>query len=509
MRRRRPRAVDRRLVRADPIALGALGAVVLALGVYAIFTLRVPFVHGYRVEAVFSSSNQLRKNAPVRIAGVDVGKVAGFHRGPGHTTAVTMEIADRGRPVHRDATARIRPRLFLEGGFYVDLQPGSPSAPELASGGTIPLPQTAVPVQFNQVLNTLDRPTRASLRSIIARSAVALGKGAAHELGAAAEPAGPALRDTAALEEALRGTRPHDVSALIAALGRITTALSRSDTHLAGLLDGLDRTATALAAEAAPLARAVAETDRLLARAPAALAATDRALPPATALAAAVRPALRAAPPVLRHTDRLLLQLQGLVGADELPRAVHTLAPTVRELPTLEDRLRPLFALVAPVGDCVDTRVLPALQTRLDDGNLSTGRPAWQDLLHGGVGLASSSAEFDSNGPWIRYLYAVGQDTVAIQDSGDAGRLVAQLAPSPLHQRPTPLPVGVKPALRPDATCRDQLPADLRSRASGTPVRPAAKPVRMRAARSSAERRGVIRSALDALRRRAAKPVGR
>ena len=75
--------------------------------------------------------------------------------GPGHTTAVKMEIDGSGRPVKSDATLKIRPRLFLEGGFYVDLKPGSPSAPELKDGGTIPLPQTAVPVQFNQVLNTL------------------------------------------------------------------------------------------------------------------------------------------------------------------------------------------------------------------------------------------------------------------------------------------------------------------------------------------------------------------
>ncbi len=64
--------------------------------------------------------------SPVRIAGVDVGKVVDIDEGPGNTTVVTMELNDSGRPVHRDATARIRPRVFLEGGFLVELQPGQP-----------------------------------------------------------------------------------------------------------------------------------------------------------------------------------------------------------------------------------------------------------------------------------------------------------------------------------------------------------------------------------------------
>ena len=54
----------------------------------------------------------------------------------GSSTAavVTMAIQPNGLPIHADATADIRPRLFLEGNFYVDLHPGTPSAPTLSSG---------------------------------------------------------------------------------------------------------------------------------------------------------------------------------------------------------------------------------------------------------------------------------------------------------------------------------------------------------------------------------------
>src|SRR5207245_10430898 len=68
---------------------------------------------------------------------------------------------------HSDATAKIRPRIFLEGNWFVDLQPGSPSAPTLSSGATLPITQTADPVQLDQVLDALNTDTRANLQNFL------------------------------------------------------------------------------------------------------------------------------------------------------------------------------------------------------------------------------------------------------------------------------------------------------------------------------------------------------
>jgi hypothetical protein len=164
-------------------ALGLAGLIVLSLVVYFSFAKRIPFVEGYRLDGVFSNTSQLRKGAPVRIAGVDVGKVVEIKKGPGTTAAIEMEFKDAGLPIHEDATLRVRPRLFLEGGFYIELRAGSPSAPVLPDHGTIPLGQTSVPVQFDQVLTSLDRPTRESLRRTVANLAQGTDKGAAQALG--------------------------------------------------------------------------------------------------------------------------------------------------------------------------------------------------------------------------------------------------------------------------------------------------------------------------------------
>ena len=77
--------------------------------------------------------------------------------GDGRSAAgiVTIEINDKGLPIHSDATLKIRPRLFLEGNYFVDVEPGSPSAPELEDGATLPATQTAAPVGIGEVLDAL------------------------------------------------------------------------------------------------------------------------------------------------------------------------------------------------------------------------------------------------------------------------------------------------------------------------------------------------------------------
>ena len=62
-----------------------------------------------------------------------------------NAAVVTMEIDDKGLPIHKDATLKIRPRIFLEGNFFVDMQPGTPGTPTLGDGDTMPIAQTSDP----------------------------------------------------------------------------------------------------------------------------------------------------------------------------------------------------------------------------------------------------------------------------------------------------------------------------------------------------------------------------
>jgi ABC-type transporter Mla subunit MlaD len=78
-----------------------------------------------------------------------------------------MQVSDNGLPIHTDARAAIRPRIFLEGNFFVDIQPGTPNTPKLGDGDTIPIQQTRTPVQLDQILGALQADTRSNLSVLL------------------------------------------------------------------------------------------------------------------------------------------------------------------------------------------------------------------------------------------------------------------------------------------------------------------------------------------------------
>ncbi|MDP1891017.1 MAG: MlaD family protein, partial [Gemmatimonadaceae bacterium] len=122
----------------------AVGAVVLVAALvitYLGFRKDVPFVNSpYTIKMAVRDTNGINARSPVRIAGVEVGKVARVEQTrPGASSAtLTLAIRDKGLPLYDDATAKIRPRIFLEGNFFVDLSPGTARAGEMDEGATIP-----------------------------------------------------------------------------------------------------------------------------------------------------------------------------------------------------------------------------------------------------------------------------------------------------------------------------------------------------------------------------------
>src|ERR687898_2342100 len=126
----------------SPVAIGLIALVIILVLTFLGFTKDIPFTTPYQVKATFDSANSIRVGSPVRIAGVNVGKVAGVEAGDdSNTSVVTLSLQKQALPIHEDATAKIRPRIFLEGNFFVDLTPGSPGAQHLEDGDTIKVTQ--------------------------------------------------------------------------------------------------------------------------------------------------------------------------------------------------------------------------------------------------------------------------------------------------------------------------------------------------------------------------------
>src|SRR5688500_4126225 len=86
----------------------AVGAIVLTVALvltYLGFTKSIPFRSHDEIKAAFTTSNNLRLNSPVRIAGVNVGKVSKIEPlDDGRGALVTMRIDEKAMPVHTDAT---------------------------------------------------------------------------------------------------------------------------------------------------------------------------------------------------------------------------------------------------------------------------------------------------------------------------------------------------------------------------------------------------------------------
>jgi virulence factor Mce-like protein len=453
----------------NPVAAGALAVALICALTYLGFAKRLPWEGDWEVRAVFRSANELHPNSPVRIAGVDVGRVTGVDRGPGGTALVTMAIEDGGRPLHADATAKIRPRIFLEGNFFVDLRPGMPSGPELREGDTIPLAQTAIPVQLDEVLATLNSSTREQLKDVVREYATALDGGGAEALRRGYPDWAGAFEGTAVAAQALRGPREHDLSRLVAAAGAVSGTLAQRRAELAGLVTNFNRTLAALARRRGDVGASVRGLAGLLRVSPDALRSIDRAVPSLRTFTARLRPSLRAAPATIDLAIPLLVQLRELLGPAELPALVGDLRPAVRTLAAIEPRLGALFDLVAPVTDCVRRNALPTLTSTLRDDKLTTGQPAWQELLHALVGLASASQNFDGNGPAVRYHGGYGDQLFSTGSVPGVGKLFGPTSEPPVGSRPVWPGPGHQPPFRPDVPCSTQAPPNLEAPARAIP----------------------------------------
>ncbi len=167
----------------SPFRVGAVFIVVLGILIYLGFSKDIPFVNPpHELKAVFNDAQNMSTRSPVRIAGVEVGQVTKVeeYSDDSELTVVTMELKDDALPIHEDAELKIRPRIFLEGNFFVELDPGTGSEPELDNGDTVPAAQTSGTVQLDEVLTSLQsghpcRPpeARAGLRRRAERRASA------------------------------------------------------------------------------------------------------------------------------------------------------------------------------------------------------------------------------------------------------------------------------------------------------------------------------------------------
>ena len=468
-------------VGASPVKVGVIVLAVILVLTYFGFTKDIPFTHGYRLKAVVESANSIRPNSPVRIAGVNVGKVKTIERAPGtDMSIVVLELQDKALPIHKDATVKIRPRIFLEGNYFVDLQPGTPAAPRLNSGDTIPVSQTAGPVQLDQVLTSLQADTRRSLQLALtgfgngltrkptaaddaAADPDARGKTAAQSLNQAFGYAPKSLKNTAIISDALTGTETHDLTRLLDGISRTTEGLGRNERSLQDLITNFNTTLAATASEATNLRASLRLLPPTLEASDAAFDSLNAAFPNTRGFARDILPGVRETPATIAASYPWIAQARPLVSQAELGGLVASLSPATRDLSKVVDASTSLLPQVDLASKCIDRVVLPTGDVVIRDGNLTSGAANYKEFWYSLVGLSGEGQNSDGNGQYVRFQTGGGTQTVSL--TGGASTLFGNAASPPLGTRPAY--TGKLPPYQPGKACYRQTLPDLNGAAYG------------------------------------------
>ncbi len=445
-------------------AVGVAVIVVAVVGTYLGFTKDIPLVNSpYEIKAAFRDTSGINQGSPVRIAGVDVGEVTDVqHTKPGASSAtVTFTITDRGRPVYADAAAKIRPRIFLEGNFFVEVAPGTPRAGELDEGATIPVNRTGNPVQFDEVLRALDSDTRNDLRQVFVEVGRAQDAGGARAFNESLPYQPNAYKFTAIVAEALLGSRPRDLSRLVRG-GGITAQALNEPRRLAELVADFNTTAAAFADRQAALTTAVGELPRTLRAATPALDSLNDAFPDVRRFARGARPGVRSLGPTVRATLPLVGQLRGLVQDRELGTLARNLRSATPPLAQVARSGVSVLSQLRALSGCATNVLVPFGDSKLVDEAFPTEGPVYQDMAKFLPGLAGESRSFDANTQYFKVLGSGGAETLNI-GKGLFGTLAEPLVGN------NPPPIRQRPPLEPDVPCETQEPPDLRSIPKGPP----------------------------------------
>jgi phospholipid/cholesterol/gamma-HCH transport system substrate-binding protein len=459
--------------RPSNVTIAIIFILIFTIGPYLAFTKHVPFTsRGYEVNATFSNSANVALNSPVRIAGVDVGKVVKTER-DGDNTKVTFTVDSSGRPIHDDAFAAIRPRIFLEGNFFVELDPGSPSAPEMDSGGTIPVSRTSTAVQLDEILTALQAPVRADLSRLLESYGTALtheptaeedqtqlpevkGKSGAEALNGAFKYGGDAGRYSAQVTDALLGTQQKDLSRLVSSAGRAFGAFADQQRDLQGLIVNFNVFTGALANQATNLSATIHLLAPTLRITHASLVSLNRTLPPLRTYAIEFRPAVAELPGLIAASKPFLAQVRPLISGKEAGGDVKLLRQSTPPLTAAAQASKKItLPQLNQLSLCTSKVMVPTGNQVIND-RFSTGGPNYREFLYNLVNFAGVAQNFDGNGPYARAQIGGGPVLVGEPNpQGNTGTLsdkinYAHTIEDPLGTQPR---IAKTPPLKPDIRC--------------------------------------------------------
>jgi len=282
----------------------------------------------FELKGEFSTAQSVTpgQGQTVDIAGVPVGEIKRVDLENGRAV-VTLDIKHKyAKLVKRDATMLLRPKTGLKD-MIVELDPGTPGAPSVPDGYTIPVSNTRPDVNLDEILSSLDRDTRDYLRLLVAGGGEAL-RNNGRNLSATLKRFAPLNRDIKGITVQV-AKRRKNLARLIHNLQLLLNEVGTKDKQLAELIVSQNAVFQAFADQDQNLRK----TLQLL---PGALSTTNSALQKSDVLSARLGPTLRA----LRPGARAL-------GPSEIATQAFARATT----PVIRNHLRPFAKQARPTVD--------------------------------------------------------------------------------------------------------------------------------------------------------------
>jgi ABC-type transporter Mla subunit MlaD len=457
----------------NPVRAGAIALLIVVVGTWLAFTKELPWRDPFQFHAVFQTSNNLRLDSPVRIAGVNVGEVVGVEREKdSDLVKVTMQMKDEGLPIHNDATLKIRSRIFLEGNFFVDLRPGTPGGDKVEDGDTIPVTRTSTPVQLDELLTALQTNDREALQDLLDglgnglsgkptaaedrdQDPDARGETAAKSLNDSLTDAPDSLRGSAAVNRALLGTEPRDLSKLIAGLDKVTTALGTNEEQLKSFITNFNRFFIPFAEEEQNLNESIRLLAPTVEHARDSLTSLNDALPELAGFARDLTPGVQETQRTIREVTPWLAQAERLFSRSELGGLLDSLRPATASLARAAADSRGFLTETNLTSRCFNDVILPAGDTVINEGPFTSGASAFKEFWYVMVAFASEAQGFDGNGSYVNTATAGGDNLIRTGKLQDRPKnrdiLFAHGLTKPLGTRPDR--PARKPKYEPDKAC--------------------------------------------------------
>ncbi|MBK5230442.1 MAG: hypothetical protein JJE27_04635, partial [Thermoleophilia bacterium] len=377
------------------------------------------------------------------------------------------------------ATAKIRPRIFLEGNVFIDLNPGSPSAPRLQENGTIPAAQTAASTQLDELLSSLNRDARHGLTSIFTEIGTALNTTGTPEENATQDPDVKRLTGGEALNRAMRygpegfkggarvldalvGSNETDQTDILSGLRDFSQAINDRETQIVPLLADFATTLGAFADDERALTRTIREFSRLNYESEPTLRKLGEMLPHLTKFANDLAPQLDGIPSMVAAAGPWIDQTTLLLSHDELGTTAPLARATIRDFAAVSHESIDTLPQLNRLALCWSNVWEPALTQEIPDGSLSSGVANYKEFWYLLVGWAGATQNFTGNGNYLRI----------------AGGSAADIrSPSGHYFGKTALPeLGVRPArraqtppLREDVPCYKNSPPNQAATPGSTP----------------------------------------